>query len=74
MKVMEVFYDVVKKDLEFSLKQEDVLQKAVQVMVDSIASGGVIHVFGCGHSQLMERTEGFADGVLETMNLVAMIR
>lgn len=102
MKVMEVFYDVVKKDLEFSLKQEDVLQKAVQVMVDSIASGGVIHVFGCGHSQmfgeelcfrtgglvpinaitipqyniypkvrysqLMERTEGFVDGVLETMN------
>ena len=102
MKVMEAFYDVVKKDLEFSLKQEDVLQKAVQVMVDCIASGGVIHVFGCGHSQmfgeelcfrtgglvpinaitipqyniypkvrysqLMERTEGFVDGVLETMN------
>lgn len=101
MKTMQAFYHVIQEQLNQSLKQETVLESAVEVMSESIFNGGVIHVFGCGHSQmfgeelcfrtgglvpinaimipqyniypktkyaqLMERTEGFAKGVLEEM-------
>ncbi len=102
MEIMKEFYAVVEKELAASLAQEEVLAQAVEIMSKSIAAGGVIHVFGCGHSQMfgeelcfrtgglvpinaimvpeysiypkvrfsqiMERSEGFAEHVLETMN------
>lgn len=102
MKVMKEFYEVIEKELAASLAQEEVLNQAVEAMSETVAAGGVIHVFGCGHSQMfgeelcfrtgglvpvnaimipqyniypkvrysqmMERTEGFAQGVLEAMH------
>ena len=102
MKRYQEFAEVVQQQLEDALKQEEVMDKCAEVIADTIAKGRVVHVFGCGHSQmfgeelcfrtgglvpinaimipqyniyprarlsqLMERNEGFAYGVLDTMN------
>ena len=52
MKVMKEFYEVIEKELAASLAQEEVLNQAVEAMSETVAAGGVIHVFGCGHSQM----------------------
>lgn len=96
------FADIMNEQLNRALKQEDVLDQCAKQMAYTIVNDGVIHVFGCGHSQMfgeelcfrtgglvpvnaimipqyniyprarlsqmMERTEGFAPAVLDTMN------
>ncbi|MEE0831580.1 MAG: SIS domain-containing protein [Longicatena sp.] len=96
------FASVVKQQLDDALKQEEIMDKCAEVIANTIEKGRVVHVFGCGHSQmfgeelcfrtgglvpinaimipqyniyprarlsqLMERNEGFAYGVLDAMN------
>lgn len=102
MKRYEEFVSIMEMQLHEALKQEDVLDKCAEWFADSVEHDGVIHVFGCGHSQMfgeelcfrtgglvpvnaimipqyniyprvrlsqmMERCEGFAGGVFDTMN------
>lgn len=96
------FVDIMKEQLDEALKQESILDECAKVLCDTVANDGVIHVFGCGHSQMfgeelcfrtgglvpvnaimipqyniyprvrlsqmMERCEGFAPAVLDSMN------
>lgn len=96
------FVDVMEEQLERGLQQEEILDECARAMADTVEKDGVIHVFGCGHSQMfgqelcfrtgglvpvnaimipqysiyprarlsqmMERTEGFAPAVLDTMH------
>lgn len=102
MKRYNEFTQIVKQQLDQALLQEEVLDKCAEVIAKTIEKDRVVHVFGCGHSQmfgeelcfrtgglvpinaimipqfniyprarlsqLMERNEGFAEGVLDTMN------
>ena len=102
MKRYNEFAQIVKQQLDAALLQEEVLDKCAEVIAKTIEKDRVVHVFGCGHSQmfgeelcfrtgglvpinaimipqfniypkarlsqLMERNEGFAKGVLDTMN------
>lgn len=95
------FVEIMEHQLHQALRQEVVLDDCARYIADTVEKGGVIHVFGCGHSQmfgeelcfrtgglvpvnaimipqyniyprarlsqLMERTEGFAPAVLDTM-------
>ena len=101
MKRYAEFAAIAQEQIEEAMKQEEVLDACAQVMTDTVMHDGVIHVFGCGHSQmfaeelcfrtgglvpvnaiiiphyhifprvrysqLMERCEGFAPAVLDTM-------
>jgi len=33
--------------------QQDAINKAIEAMAESVASGGVVHIFGCGHTQVL---------------------
>lgn len=96
------FVDVMSEQLRLALKQEEILDECAKTIAKTVKNDGVIHVFGCGHSQMfgeelcfrtgglvpvnaimipqyniypkarlsqmMERCEGFAPAVLDTMN------
>ncbi|MEG0980923.1 MAG: SIS domain-containing protein [Erysipelotrichaceae bacterium] len=96
------FIQVVKDQLDSVMKQATSIDETSSILAKTILDGGVVHVFGCGHSQmfgeelcfrtgglvpinaimipqyniypkarlsqLMERSEGFAYGVLDLMN------
>ncbi len=95
------FVEVMEEQLHEALKQETILDQCANAIATTVEKDGVIHVFGCGHSQMfgeelcfrtgglvpinaikipqyniypkarlsqvMERTEGFAPEVLDTM-------
>ena len=98
---MTEFISIMESQLHRAMEQKELLECA-HLFANSILNDGIIHVFGCGHSQmfgeelcfrtgglvpvnaimipqyniypkarlsqLMERQEGFAKGVLESMN------
>ena len=68
MKVMKEFYEVIEKELAASLAQEEVLNQAVEAMSETVAAGGVIHVFGCGHSQMFAMEVFYRAGGLVPVN------
>ena len=70
MKVMKEFYEVIEKELAASLAQEEVLNQAVEAMSETVAAGGVIHVFGCGHSQMFGEELCFRTGGLVPVNAI----
>lgn len=96
------FAKIMNEQLQTALKQETILDECAKQLAYTVKNDGVIHVFGCGHSQMfgeelcfrtgglvpvnaimipqyniyprarlsqmMERCEGFAPAVLDTMN------
>lgn len=102
MKRYHEFAQIAQEQIENALQNEEALDQAVDSITQTILNDGVVHVFGCGHSQmfgeelcfrtgglvpinaimiphyniypkarysqLMERQEGFAYDVLDTMN------
>lgn len=52
--------------------QTEITEKAARFLADSIAQGGVIHVFGCGHSHLLAEELFYRAGGLACMNPVLM--
>ena len=64
------FSDIVKEQLDRALKQEDTLDEMSRVLADSIKAGGVLHVFGCGHSQMFGEELCFRTGGLVPVNAI----
>lgn len=96
------FAQIMNQQLQTALQQEEVLDQCAERLSKTVSNDGVIHVFGCGHSQMfgeelcfrtgglvpvnaimipqyniyprarlsqmMERCEGFAPAVLDSMN------
>lgn len=95
------FAQIMNEQLQTALQQEAILEECAKQLAKTVKNDGVIHVFGCGHSQMfgeelcfrtgglvpvnaimipqyniyprarlsqmMERCEGFAPAVLDTM-------
>lgn len=64
------FADIMKEQLNQALQQEDILDQASEIMSDTVATGGVIHVFGCGHSQMFGEELCFRTGGLVPVNAI----
>ncbi|MCI5774148.1 MAG: SIS domain-containing protein [Erysipelotrichaceae bacterium] len=101
MKRYQEFAHIVQQQLDQALTQETIIEQCAAQIAKTIMNDGILHVFGCGHSQmfgeelcfrtgglvpvnaimiphyniypkarfsqLMERTEGFAKEVLNSM-------
>lgn len=68
MKYLE-YYEVIKKQLEDTFKNEgEQIVKAASLMADSIIEDGLVHVFGCGHSQMFAQEMFYRAGGLVPVN------
>ncbi len=70
MKTINKFYDVLKEQLDTSLKQEESIKKVSEVFTETILNNGVIHVFGCGHSQMFGQELCYRTGGLVPINAI----
>lgn len=68
MKYQE-YYNIIKAQLEAQYEQESSnIEKAAEYCADSVSSGRVIHVFGCGHSQMFAMEVFYRAGGLVPVN------
>lgn len=68
MKYLE-YYDIVKEQLERQFREEGAgIEKAAEYCTDSVMKGRVIHVFGCGHSQMFAMEVFYRAGGLVPVN------
>ena len=72
MKRYHEFAKVCQKQIEKALRQEEVLEKAARVIADSIKNDGILHVFGCGHSQMFGEELCFRTGGLGAVNAIML--
>ncbi len=64
------FSEIMQSQLHEALKQEDILKEASEVIARSILKDGVVHVFGCGHSQMFGEELCFRTGGLVPINAI----
>ena len=68
MKYLE-YYDIIKEQMERQFKQEgENIAKAAEYCAESIKQGRVLHVFGCGHSQIFAMEVFYRAGGLVPVN------
>ncbi len=68
MKYQE-YYEVIKSQLEQEFREEGPqIEKAAEYCAASVAAGRVIHVFGCGHSQMFAMEVFYRAGGLVPVN------
>lgn len=68
MKYLE-YYGVIKDQLEAQFQQEGAnIEKAAEYCAASVCAGRVIHVFGCGHSQMFAMEVFYRAGGLVPVN------
>ena len=68
MKYLE-YYGVIKDQLEAQFEQEGAnIEKAAEYCAASVSAGRVIHVFGCGHSQMFAMEVFYRAGGLVPVN------
>lgn len=70
MKNAKRFFEICQAQMAKSLEQEEAIDKAADLIADSIAQGGVIHVFGCGHSQMFGEELCYRTGGLVPVNAI----
>ena len=70
MKRYAEFAAIAQEQIEVAMKQEEVLDACAQVMTDTVMHDGVIHVFGCGHSQMFAEELCFRTGGLVPVNAI----
>ncbi len=59
----------IKKIIDVVEKKEAVnIKKAAELLVDTIKAGGLVHVFGCGHSQILAEEVFYRAGGLAVMS------
>lgn len=69
-KIYHQFARLAARQTELALAQEEVLDRAADVIARSMAEGGVLHVFGCGHSQMFGEELCFRTGGLVPVNAI----
>ena len=52
MKRYQEFAHIMQQQLEEALKQEDIIEQCAQKIANTVMNDGIVHVFGCGHSQM----------------------
>ena len=72
MKRYHEFAKVCQEQIEKALRQEDVLDAAARVIAESIKNDGILHVFGCGHSQMFGEELCFRTGGLGAVNAIML--
>lgn len=70
MKRYHEFINIMNDQLQRALTQESILDECAQAFTDTVANGGVIHVFGCGHSQMFGEELCFRTGGLVPVNAI----
>lgn len=64
------FAEIAQSQINEALKQEDILDQAAQIITDTMVHDGVLHVFGCGHSQMFGEELCFRTGGLVPINAI----
>ncbi|MBR3874351.1 MAG: SIS domain-containing protein [Clostridia bacterium] len=65
------YYENVRQLMEQAVsRQEDKIVQAAEWLADSIASGGVIYVFGCGHSHMLAEELFYRAGGLACVSAI----
>ncbi len=70
MKRYHEFAQVCSEQITAALAQEEVLDQAASVIAESIKNDGILHVFGCGHSQMFGEELCFRTGGLGAVNAI----
>lgn len=70
MKRAKEFYEVCRRQMEKSLQQEEAIDQAADLIAASMEQGGVLHVFGCGHSQMFGEELCYRTGGLVPVNAI----
>ncbi|NCB33043.1 MAG: sugar isomerase domain-containing protein [Erysipelotrichia bacterium] len=70
MKIIERYYAEVEQQLQNSLKQEAELEQAAEMIAATVMNRGIVHVFGCGHSQMFGEELCFRTGGLVPINAI----
>lgn len=70
MKRYHEFAQVCSEQITAALTQEEVLDQAASVIAESIKNDGILHVFGCGHSQMFGEELCFRTGGLGAVNAI----
>ena len=64
------FVNEVRNQLDRALLNEKEIDEVVDIFTDTIVNDGVIHVFGCGHSQMFGEELCFRTGGLACINAI----
>lgn len=64
------FAEIMKEQLDQALQQEEILDACAQILCDTVMNDGLIHVFGCGHSQMFAEELCFRTGGLVPINAI----
>ena len=70
MKRYVEFAKIAQEQIEEALQQEAILDACAKVMTETVLHDGVIHVFGCGHSQMFAEELCFRTGGLVPVNAI----
>lgn len=70
MKRIQEFITIMEQQLHQALNQEKILDECATVFADTVEKEGVIHVFGCGHSQMFGEELCFRTGGLVPINAI----
>ena len=64
------FVEVAEEQLHRALQQEDILDLCAETLADTVQNDGIIHCFGCGHSQMFGEELCFRTGGLVPVNAI----
>ena len=64
------FTNIVQQQLQQALKQEDIIEKCANQIATTVMNDGIVHVFGCGHSQMFGEELCFRTGGLVPINAI----
>ncbi|MGM9961218.1 MAG: sugar isomerase domain-containing protein [Allobaculum sp.] len=70
MKRYTEFAQIVNRQIDEALKQEETMDTIAKWFTECIMNDGVIHVFGCGHSQMFGEELCFRTGGLVPINAI----
>lgn len=70
MKNAKRFFEVCQQQMAKSLEQEEAIDQAAEMIAESMADGGVLHVFGGGHSQMFGEELCYRTGCLVPVNAI----
>ncbi len=70
MKRYQEFAHIMQQQLEEALKQEDIIEQCAQKIANTVMNDGIVHVFGCGHSQMFGEELCFRTGGLVPINAI----